>query len=476
MTTNRNVVAIIGTAGRNQVPTIQEWDYMLQQAVANVSPTDWVVSGGAAWADHLAVQLYLDGLVAGIIIHFPAPFFNSKYVEHSSKSAGSAANYYHNKMSNVLGYNTLSQISEVLACAATDKNVESTFQPAQAGYQGMFARNKLIAESATRMLAFTYAKGDVPADGGTKDTWDNFQGPKKHIPISTSTDFTVRLQACQLHFKTLKKALGDDLYEGMKLEPYALDAGHVHIKPFLEVPVYLTNILQGVNHKTQQAYTDITLYKFNEEGTHTMIPVPTTYINLGDTITLDIVGPNDEYQVTLDHCDIMTLTSGIEQCTITARSGDGVSTLLVLGNHHKLVQFVDSGVYYEPIVKYSRKGGYECSSRGDKRFSAMYAVMPDGRTIEQHYQCDVKGYDIGGTNWKLGKGNPPLNKEVNVAKAYLTLWNQYLNNNPTYAQELLDLARTKDNTLSDMFASTAINQASALACLLSLRIQDGLIK
>lgn len=476
MTTNRNVVAIIGTAGRDRVPTVQEWDYMLQQAIENLSPTDWVVSGGAAWADHIAVQLYLDGLVAGIILHFPAPFFMSKYVEHSAKSAGSVANYYHKKMSKVLGYDTLAQISEVLSCAVTDKNVESTFQPAQAGYGGMFARNALVAKSATRMLAFTYGTGDVPAKGGTKDTWDKFEGEKKHIPISSSTDFTVRLNACQLHFKTLKAELGDDLYEGMKLEPYALDAGHVHIKPFPEVPAYLTNILKGVNHKTQQAYTDISLYKFISEGSHTMIPVPMTYINLGETLTLDIVGPDDEFEVTLDHCDIMTLTPGIEECTITARSGNGVSTLLVLGNHHKLVQFVDSGIYYEPHVKHSRKGGYECSSRGDKRFSALYAVMPDGRTLEQHYQCDVKGYDIGGTNWQLGKGKPPLNKEVNTAKAYLTLWNQYLLANPTYAQELLDLARTKDNTLSDMFASTSINQASALACLLSLRIQDGLIK
>ena len=45
---------------------------------------------------------------------------------------------------------------------------------------------------------------------------------------------------------------------------------------------------------------------------------------------------------------------------------------------------------------WQRRGGYEVSSIGDKRFSAMYAVMPDGRTIEQWYQCDLKGYDIGG--------------------------------------------------------------------------------
>jgi hypothetical protein len=32
------------------------------------------------------------------------------------------------------------------------------------------------------------------------------------------------------------------------------------------------------------------------------------------------------------------------------------------------------------------KNTYEVSSRGDKRFSALYAKLSDGRTIEQAYQ------------------------------------------------------------------------------------------
>jgi hypothetical protein len=60
-------------------------------------------------------------------------------------------------------------------------------------------------------------------------------------------------------------------------------------------------------------------------------------------------------------------------------------------------------------ITWSRKPpGYEVSSIGDRRFSALFALMPDGRTIEQWYQCDIKGYDIGGRNWKLGNGQPPL--------------------------------------------------------------------
>lgn len=43
------------------------------------------------------------------------------------------------------------------------------------------------------------------------------------------------------------------------------------------------------------------------------------------------------------------------------------------------------------MYTWKRYGGYEVSSHGDKRFSAFNAIMSDGRSIECHYQCDVKG-------------------------------------------------------------------------------------
>lgn len=39
------------------------------------------------------------------------------------------------------------------------------------------------------------------------------------------------------------------------------------------------------------------------------------------------------------------------------------------------------------IFTHTRRGGYEVSTKGDKRFSALNAIMPDGRSIEQVYQC-----------------------------------------------------------------------------------------
>lgn len=115
------------------------------------------------------------------------------------------------------------------------------------------------------------------------------------------------------------------------------------------------------------------------------------------------------------------------------------------------------------------KMGYECSSIGDKRFSAFYALMPDGRSIEHWYQCDIKGYDIGGTNWKLGKGKPPVFpfSEEDLWSLYLNLWRIWTIRNGPLLVELVDLANANNSVLRDVFAKTPINQARALAQILN---------
>lgn len=123
----------------------------------------------------------------------------------------------------------------------------------------------------------------------------------------------------------------------------------------------------------------------------------------------------------------------------------------------------------QPTQRYrwKRRGGYECSTVGDRRFSALNACMSDGRTIEMHYQCDVKGYDIGGTNWRLGKGKPPLEGFNPTYEQYKALWATWAKANPELMRELATLAQTKDSWLSDCFASTPVSQAHALCDLLN---------
>ena len=123
------------------------------------------------------------------------------------------------------------------------------------------------------------------------------------------------------------------------------------------------------------------------------------------------------------------------------------------------------------MFTWSRYGGYECSSRGDARFSAFNARMPDGRTIEQHYQCDVKGYQPGGTNWRLGKGKPPL-RQADLWAEYVALWRVWAAANMPLMRELYVLAGD-DKKLSDRFATTDVNQAHALATILNELVKKG---
>lgn len=90
----------------------------------------------------------------------------------------------------------------------------------------------------------------------------------------------------------------------------------------------------------------------------------------------------------------------------------------------------------------------ECSSRGDKRFSAFFARIKSRhyRSIEDLYQS-FKIFDKGETNlhWKKAKGKKALNQEeANVF--YSQLWKEYIKENP----HLLPVLREASG-LSDIF-------------------------
>ncbi len=122
--------------------------------------------------------------------------------------------------------------------------------------------------------------------------------------------------------------------------------------------------------------------------------------------------------------------------------------------------------------------GYQVSSKGDKRFSAFYATLKDGRTIEQAYQLDVKGFrSMGYTKSDLLKkddhgdylikGRSPL-KNITREKLYneyLLLWIKWAGQNPQMVQRLR--RKVKNYILTDMFATSQINQARAWADILN---------
>ena len=111
---------------------------------------------------------------------------------------------------------------------------------------------------------------------------------------------------------------------------------------------------------------------------------------------------------------------------------------------------------------------YEVSTKGDTRFSPLNARLRDGRTIEEAYQLDVKGYRARGyTDWQQAKRKPPLDKSIDLYAAYLTLWRQWARENPRLITQLAKLAAGK--VLTDRFATSEVCQAHALADILNDR-------
>lgn len=176
-------IAIIGTAGRDKSKpmTLALWLWLIRDIRQRIPQGANVrlKSGGAAWIDHLAVSLLITGWVDHLDLHFPAPFDRQRclFVGPDNSSA-SAANYYHRLFSNVIQRDTLAQINEALYHPHTRFTQENEM----VGYRGMYARNTKVAQ-VDKMFAYTFGEGDVPADGGTKHTWDLCQGEKTHISL-----------------------------------------------------------------------------------------------------------------------------------------------------------------------------------------------------------------------------------------------------------------------------------------------------
>ncbi|ARK07470.1 hypothetical protein LAV_00070 [Sphingobium phage Lacusarx] len=81
------------------------------------------------------------------------------------------------------------------------------------------------------------------------------------------------------------------------------------------------------------------------------------------------------------------------------------------------------------MIKHGAPPYLECSSAGDRRFSAFYARV-GGKTIEEQYQA-AKVFRNGdtGLSIKEAKGFRPVNAKE-VAQLYAELWDRYMAEHP----------------------------------------------
>ena len=103
------------------------------------------------------------------------------------------------------------------------------------------------------------------------------------------------------------------------------------------------------------------------------------------------------------------------------------------------------------MIKHGVAPFLECSTKGDRRFSAFAARIKslNNRSIEEMYQAykifDINGKTVSKLSWQEAKGKKAINQE-DCNKWYSELWDKYIQENPELKQVLKNASG-----LSDMF-------------------------
>ena len=170
-------IAIAGTAGRKEdaarlnAVIYRECEDVLRLLLPEITRTEdeiyHLVSGGAAWADHLAVRYFLASRDSSLTLHLPCAFENGKFVDNGSRdwrmNPGNICNYFHRKFSESTGIDSLGELADVIATEGCTVTVS----------KGFHARNSLMAKSDA-LVAFTFGEGATVKDGGTADTCKSY--------------------------------------------------------------------------------------------------------------------------------------------------------------------------------------------------------------------------------------------------------------------------------------------------------------
>ncbi len=168
-------MAICGTAGRKDDAkrlTKNHFEAMcecarllLRQFQENDYGVDTLVCGGAAYADHCAVRLFLNKEVPKLKLFFPCQFLGgvegfdptplNEHERQKGYSTGETANRYHAAFTRKVGFNSLGDLERAIQSGATVVVPKG----------GFFGRNALVAQSDI-LLAMTFGEKEWVKDGG----------------------------------------------------------------------------------------------------------------------------------------------------------------------------------------------------------------------------------------------------------------------------------------------------------------------
>lgn len=176
-------IAIVGFAGGHlpadaPVLTAAHFRAMVQRAeqiIGELVGPSWdgvqLVSGGAAWADHVAVRLHLDRPETKLMVWAPC-FMRQDGRFYGKTGPGSLTNRLHEQFSRATGVDSFADLSRV----------RNSVDMRSAGFHD---RNERIADSCDHMIAFSWAPGEAPTEGGTRHVWSLCRARKIHVPMGS---------------------------------------------------------------------------------------------------------------------------------------------------------------------------------------------------------------------------------------------------------------------------------------------------
>jgi len=201
-------VGIVGTAGRlddTEKMSKELFESMVERAAQIIEHEfhlDWkdidLVSGGAAWSDHIAVVLYLRKHPKSCKLFVPAawnnknpadPHYQEGTVDVYGIDAGKNMNMYHRQFSAKIGYDSMEEIEMARKSnggASGDGETGGVNFAIDSSHRSFGGRNSAIATAYEFLIAFSWGDGAEPKEGGTLDTWNKCKsGRKVHVRVAS---------------------------------------------------------------------------------------------------------------------------------------------------------------------------------------------------------------------------------------------------------------------------------------------------
>lgn len=185
------LVSIIGTAGRYSnlhLLTAKLFDQMVDECHRLIideykDPADvTLVSGGSAWADHVAVQLFLTRGYARLRLHLPC-HWDATTCKFAAVVPSNAMQAHTSKVLNTL-HGAFSKKMEHIANYSRNQIQRAINKGAVIFEYNSFATRNIQVAKAPHIIAMSWDE-DEPKTGGTAYTWKRAKGRKSHISLHT---------------------------------------------------------------------------------------------------------------------------------------------------------------------------------------------------------------------------------------------------------------------------------------------------